>query len=71
MEYFVCSFFFPFLITKSYQVSLTQVTLVKPCYIFIIFFSFISMSSVLSSKLFSVSSKICAECIQPFFSEFT
>jgi len=32
------SYFFSFLITKSYQVSLTQVTLVKPCYIFIIFF---------------------------------
>lgn len=31
-------FFFSLLITKSYQVSLTQVTLVKPCYIFIVFF---------------------------------
>lgn len=40
MEYFVYCFiiFFLSLSPKSYRVSLTQATLVKPSYIFIIFF---------------------------------
>lgn len=66
MEYFVCSFIFSFLITKSYQVSLTQVTLVKPCYIFIIFFPLFPCLQSFLQNYFAFHPKFVLNISSPF-----